>query len=215
MKITLKFCFICLFLLGSIFSVKAQDDGLSTWFSMRVNHRIAKKVSMSAIAELRMDDSFQTFDRWGLALNADYRFLPFMRIEGGYEIHHRDRGEAGWKFRQRYGVGLIAHAKWGLFQFSLRERFQQTFQEGDIESNLRSRAEIAFVPHNSILSPYFSTELYQQVGHQSFWSVDRIRYRPGLDIQISKKWALDLFYCFQYAPGGNKHIAGIECSFSF
>ena len=215
MKILLRFYLIFLLLCLNSFQAIAQDDGLSTWFSMRVNHRIAKKVSMSAIAEMRMDDSFKTFDRWGLALNADYRFLPFMRLEGGYEIHHRDRGPSGWKFRQRYGIGLIANAKWGLFNFSLRERFQQTFQESDIESNLRSRAEIAFVPRNSILSPYVSVELYQQIGHQSFWAVDRIRYRPGLDIKVSRKWALDLFYCFQYAPGGNKHIAGVECSFSF
>ena len=215
MNTILRFCVLLLFCCCFIFKMAAQDDGLSTWFSMRVNHRIAKKVSMSAVAEMRMDDSFKTFDRWGLALNADYRFLPFMRVEGGYEVHHRDRAAAGWKFRQRYGLGLIANAKWGLFAFSLRERFQQTFEKGDIETNFRSRVEIAFVPNHSILSPYFSAELYQQIGHQSFWKVDRIRYRPGLDIKLSKQWALGVFYCFQYAPGGNKHIVGLDCSFSF
>ena len=97
---------------------------------MWVYLRMAKKVTSSAVAVMRMDDSFRTVDRWGLALYADYRFLPFLRVEGGYEVHHRDRAAAGWKFRQRYGIGLIATAQWGLFAFSLRERFQQSLEKG-------------------------------------------------------------------------------------
>ena len=64
MKILLRFYLIFLLLCLNSFQAIAQDDGLSTWFSMRVNHRIAKQVSMSAIAEMRIDESFNTFDRW-------------------------------------------------------------------------------------------------------------------------------------------------------
>ena len=60
----------------------------------------------------------------------------------------------------------------------------------------------------------FRSELYQQMGHQSFGAVDRIRYRTGLDIKVSRKWVLDLFYCFQDTPKSKLNIIGIECSFS-
>ena len=208
----LQKCFIFLIVCCLSSITFAQDNGLSTWFTMRVTRRFNSKLSLSTVAEYRSDDYFKDPDRWGIALNADYRFLPFLRAEGGYEVHHRNRGDDGWNFRQRYGIGLIASVRWGQFNLALRERFQQTFDHGDIQSNFRSRAEIVFVPRNSILSPFFSIELYQQIGHQSFWEIDRLRYRPGIDLKLPNGWNLDFFYCFQYSPNGNRNITGIDCS---
>ena len=81
-------------------------------------------------------------------------------------------------------------------------------------SDFGVRGEIAFVPNCSIFSPYFSIELYQQIGQQSIWAVDRMRYRLGLQIQISKKLVLDLFYYFQYESKGKKNIIGVDFSIS-
>ena len=81
-------------------------------------------------------------------------------------------------------------------------------------SDFGVRGEIAVVPNCSIFSPYFSIELYQQIGQQSIWAVDRMRYRLGLQIQISKKLVLDLFYYFQYESKGKKNIIGVDFSIS-
>ena len=75
---------------------------------------------------------------------------------------------------------------------------------------------IALALHaQSDLSPYFSAELYQAIGGAAFFDVARMRYRPGVEIEVSDKWALDVFYCYQYEPDKSKHIVGVECSFSF
>lgn len=66
-----------------------------------------------------------------------------------------------------------------------------------------------------IVSPYFSIELYQAIGDAAFWDVARMRYRPGVEIDITDRWSLDVFYCYQYEPDKKKHIAGVECSFTF
>lgn len=47
------------------------------------------------------DDLGKT-DRWGLDVGGAYSVLPFLKVAAGYEIHYRNRGEAGWKFRHRY-----------------------------------------------------------------------------------------------------------------
>ena len=143
------------------------------------------------------------------------QIFSFLKAEAGYEIHHRDRGNEGWKFRHRYRVGATGSVKWQHFNFSLRERFQQTFSNGNVESRLRSRLKAGYSPQRGIVSPYFSIELYQAIGDAAFWDVARMRYRPGVEIDITDRWSLDVFYCYQYEPDKKKHIAGVECSFTF
>ena len=105
--------------------------------------------------------------------------------------------------------------KWQRMKFSLRERFQQTFSDGNAENRLRSRLKVGYEPKKGIFLPYFSAELYQAIGGAAFFDVARMRYRPGVEIEISDKWSLDVFYCYQYEPDKSKHIVGIECSFAF
>lgn len=42
-----------------------------------------------------------------------------------------------------------------------------------------------------------------------------MRYRPGVEIALAKRWALDIFYCYQYESPKGKHIAGVEIGYSF
>ena len=202
-----------------IFSVSlplfAQGDDWNSWLTMKVSHGFTRDFTLSGIVEYRTKSNFSAADRWGVALNGEYRILPFLKAEVGYEVHHRNKGADGWEFRQRYMIGATLSAKWSVLKFSLRERFQQTFDQGTVETNLRSRAKVNILFSKTVFSPYFSIELYQQIAHQSFWKVDRLRYRPGVDIALPKGWGLDVFYCFQHEPDKSKNIVGVDCSFTF
>ena len=178
----------------------AQSDDFTTWTTMNVSHKFT---------------SHFTMDRWGASLSGSYRLLPFLKAEGGYELHYRNRGAEVWKFRYRYNLGVTGSVKWQRMKFSLRERFQQTFSDGNAENRLRSRLKVGYEPKKGIFLPYFSAELYQAIGGGAFFDVARMRYRPGVEIEISDKWSLDVFYCYQYEPDKSKHIVGIECSFAF
>ena len=98
---------------------------------------------------------------------------------------------------------------------SLRERFQQTFDRGESETRLRSRLKLGYAPKKGIVSPYFSIEIYQSLDDASFWRTARLRYRPGIEIDLTKRWSLDAFYCYQYESSRGKHIAGVEVGYSF
>ena len=111
----------------------------------------------------------------------DYSIFSYLKVEAGYEVHYRDRGSEGWKFRHRYRIGATGSVKWRQFNFLLRERFQQTFDGGEAGNRLRSRLKIAYAPDRWMASPYFSTELYQAIGYATFWEVARVRYRPGVE----------------------------------
>lgn len=206
---------LLILLLGIASCVWAQDNDFTTWTKFKVNHKIDSRFAVSGELEMRTEDDMSAIDRWGVALGGDYRAFSFLKFELGYETHYRNLGESGWKFRHRYRIGATASFRYQWLKVSLREKFQQTFDRGESEARLRSRLKLGYAPAKGIVSPYISVELYQSLDDASFWRADRMRYRPGVEIDLAKRWSLDAFYCYQYESPNGKHIAGIEVAYSF
>lgn len=204
---------VCLFSISAL--GYAQDEDFTTWTNFKVGYKINSKFAISGNLEMRTEDDVQAIDRWGLSLGGEYNALSFLKLELGYETHYRNLGGEGWKFRHRYRLGATASYRYQWLKVSLRERFQQTFDRGEAEARLRSRLKLSCAPEKSIVAPYFSVEIYQSLDDAPFWRVARMRYRPGVEIDLAKKWSLDAFYCYQYEKSTGKHIAGIEVGYSF
>lgn len=205
--------FVLLF--GMSFPAWAQSDDFNTWTKFKVNYKIDSRFSVSGDLELRMKDDVSRLDRWGLTVGGSYRPCSFLNLGVGYETHLRNLGDSDWKLRHRYHISATANFRYQWLKVSLRERFQQTFDRGDSETRLRSRLKLSYAPTKGIVSPYFSVEIYQSLDDTSFWRADRMRYRPGVEIALAKRWSLDAFYCYQYASSQGRYIAGIEVGYSF
>ncbi len=205
--------FVLLF--GMSFPAWAQSDDFTTWTKFKVNHKIDSRFSVSGDLELRMKDDVSRLDRWGLTVGGSYHPCSFLNLGVGYETHLRNLGDSEWKFRHRYHISATATFRYQWLKVSLRERFQQTYDRGDSETRLRSRLKLSYAPTKGIVSPYFSVEIYQSLDDTSFWRADRMRYRPGVEIALAKRWSLDAFYCYQYASSQGRHIVGIEVGYSF
>ena len=205
--------FVLLF--GISFSAWAQSDDFNTWTKFKVNHKIDSRFSVSGDLELRMKDDVSKLDRWGLTVGGSYRPYSFLNLGVGYETHLRNLGDSDWKFRHRYHITATVSFRYQWLKVAVRERFQQTFDRGNSETRLRSRLKLSYAPTKGIVSPYFSVEIYQSLDDVSFWRADRMRYRPGVEIALAKRWSLDAFYCYQYASSQVRHNAGIEVGYSF
>lgn len=205
--------FVLLF--GISFSAWAQSDDFNTWTKFKVNHKIDSRFSVSGDLELRMKDDVSKLDRWGLTVGGSYRPYSFLNLGVGYETHLRNLGDSDWKFRHRYHITATVSFRYQWLKVAVRERFQQTFDRGNSETRLRSRLKLSYAPTKGIVSPYFSVEIYQSLDDVSFWRADRMRYRPGVEIALAKRWSLDAFYCYQYASSQGRHIVGIEVGYSF
>ena len=202
-------------LVGMSFPAWAQSDDFNTWTKFKVNYKIDSRFSVSGDLELRMKDDVSRLDRWGLTVGGSYRPCSFLNLGVGYETHLRNLGDSDWKLRHRYHISATANFRYQWLKVSLRERFQQTYDRGDSETRLRSRLKLSYAPTKGIVSPYFSVEIYQSLDDTSFWRADRMRYRPGVEIALAKRWSLDAFYCYQYASSQGRHIVGIEVGYSF
>ena len=192
----------------------AQADEFATWSMIRVNHKILPDLKFSAAVEFRSKADLKQADRWGGDAGIMYNLLPCLQVEGVYELHYRRLDKGEWKFRHRYNLGVQVSANWGDFKISLRERFQETFSEGNVENRLRSRLKVSYGPSGWRVKPYFAPELYQPIGDRAFFRVARMRYRPGIEIKLSGRCSADVFYCRQYEPGNSRNIFGIEVGVS-
>ena len=197
--IIIRVLLFVLLVVGTTSAMIAQDNDFTTWTKFKVNHKIDSRFAVSGNLELRTEDDMSAIDRWGISVGGDYRAFSFLKFEIGYETHYRNLGEIGWKFRHRYRIGATA---------SFRYR-------GESETRLRSRLKLGYAPQKGIVSPYFSIEIYQSLDDAPFWRTARLRYRPGIEIDLTKRWSLDAFYCYQYESSRGKHIAGVEVGYSF
>lgn len=194
--------------------VYAQADEFATWSMIRVNHKILPDLKFSAAVEFRSKADLKQADRWGGDAGIMYNLLPCLQVEGVYELHYRRLDKGEWKFRHRYNLGVQVSADWRDFKISLRERFQETFSEGNVENRLRSRLKISYGPDKWRVKPYFAPELYQPIGDRAFFRVARMRYRPGVEIRLARRCSADVFYCRQYEPGNSRNIFGVEVGIS-
>ena len=135
-------------------------------------------------------------ERERLNVGLNYRVLPLLQLKGYYELQYRDRGAAGWKIGHRYQAGFIVSGTKQNIKLGWRELWQHTFIGGTNEAQLRSRLRIAYEPGNWVVYPYFS--------------LPRVRYRPGVRWPFSRKTALDVYYCRQYDVKRCLNILGLN-----
>ena len=135
--------------------------------------------------EWRTKDDLNKTDRWGLDVGGSYSVLPFLKVAAGYEIHYRNRGESGWKFRHRYHFDGTLSTRVQRLKLSLRECFQHTFDSGGDEFLWRSRAKLAYDIPKCKIEPYASVEMYNGLNRGERFDVQRMRYRGGVVLPLS------------------------------
>ena len=117
----------------------------------------------------------------------------FLKIAAGYEVHYRNRGEAGWKFRHRYHFDGTLSTRVHRLKVSLRERFQHTFDSNNDELRWRSRVKLAYDIPKCKIEPYASVEMYNGLNRGEKFDVQRMRYRGGVVLPLSSDWEADVF----------------------
>lgn len=207
----------CLWLLLAAWAVQinAQEADYTTWAKIGVKHEVLPALTFSSNLEWRTKKDFEMTDRWGLDAGLSYKFVPYFKAGAGYEIHYRNRGEEGWKFRHRYHMDGTLSGRLQRFKLSLRERFQHTFNREENEFRLRSRLKVAYDIARCKLEPYVSLEMYNGLGRGEHFDITRMRYRGGLSFPLAEGWDAEAFYCRQWELEGKKNIFGVECVYNF
>lgn len=195
--------------------LNGQEPDFCTWMKLAITHEVNPKWTLTSNLEWRTKENAATQDRWGVGADAEYEALPFLKVGGGYEVHYRNRGEEGWKFRHRYRVQATFSARLHRFKLSLRERFQHTLDGVEKELRLRSRLKLAYDIPKCKWEPYVSVEMYNGLARGEKFCVARTRLRGGVTTYLARQWKAEFFYCRQIEKEKGKHVLGVECVYKF
>lgn len=196
-------------------SLYAQERDFTTWASAGFKYKVKPAFTLSGNLEWRTKDNLDKTDRWGLDVGGTYTVCPFLKVGAGYEVHYRNRGGAGWKFRHRYRFDGTLSTRVQRLKVSLRERFQHTLERSDDELYWRSRIKLAYDIPRCKIEPYASVEMYNGLNRGERFDVQRMRYRGGVTLPLSSDWEADIFYCRQWESKARKDIVGVACTYTF
>jgi len=237
MKTRLYLAAVAMLLVGAPQVLKADDDDASEEFltkiSAGVDYKVSKGFHLTATEEIRLYDF--GFNRSVTTLGVNYKVNKWFRIGADYNligIKTTDYDEdydpstityTDW--RHRFGVNFTESFKRGQFTFSLRERFQATYDTEDINTyqrpqtalHLRTRLKISYRPAAGSVQPYLSVEpkillngckwdsnsttssyaSSEYKGNSDIY-LTRLRTRLGAEWKINKKSAIDFYALYDY-----------------
>ena len=202
---------ICGLLALGNFPLMAQDGAdWSSWTSVVVNHKFNKNLRLMSKVQVRSRDNFSAFERFFINAGLGYKVLPKWELKGVFAYHRRNSASKGNFNAYRYHLGSEAFWKKGDFRIRWRERFQHTFALGDDEMIIRSRLMFDYNIPSTILVPYFSIETFNDLENNDAFKAERIRYMPGLRMNLTDMYSLSVFYCRQDDISTKTNIAGVE-----
>lgn len=216
MKMKSLYLFLLISLWGAVSTAAwAQSPDFTTWTALGFEYQLKPALSLSGGLEYRSKNDLHTTDRWGLDVGIGYKLASWLKVGAIYEVHYRDRGSDGWKFRHRYGAQATLSTRVQCWKLSLRERVQNTTDGKKDEIRLRSRVKVAYDLPKCKLEPYISVEMYNGLNRGDDFDVTRMRYRGGFTFPLFSRWTAELFYLRQWESDERRNVVGVECVYSF
>lgn len=149
----------------------STDDGgldMGAWISGGVDWSvIPKRLTLSFDEEIRLKDNFSNPGKAYSNLSASYRILPWLKAGTYYSFIMSKSSSGQWRARHRGAVSLTASARLGRLKVSVREKFQATYKEYEVnlyqspqtDLALKSRIKLEYDMFHSKWAPYVSAEV--------------------------------------------------------
>lgn len=206
-----------LLLISSILIVSnlfAQDvfvQDFRTRFSLSLNYKPIKEITLNWTEEARFKNNSSKFDRLYSGLGITYNAHKNFSMGAIYEFQVLQKSVDHFQFRHRVKFVVQPNVSFGRFNLSLREMPQMTYTDY-VDWTLRSRLKLNYSFMNKHLKPYISVEMYnplkKNVGKD--W-LSKMNYRAGLEWKIDSVNGLEFYYMFEHEVTkkvGN-HIVGV------
>lgn len=172
--------------------LKAQDPDFRIYTKAGVKFNIAEKLSNTSEFELRTKDNSSKLSVLRFNTSFGYKFNNYFSAGIGYAFISNLTPSSPIAYSNRYWLEAKGSISASNFSFSLRERFQQTFAQGQEVSLLRSELKVQYKIDNSIFKPYVSVEPHIFLFNE-LKGYKEIRYNLGTDIAINENNDLQVY----------------------
>ena len=196
---------------SNLFAQDAFVQDFRTRFSLSLNYKPIKEITLNWTEEARFKNNSSKFDRLYSGLGITYNAHKNFSMGAIYEFQVLQKSVDHFQFRHRVKFVVQPNVNFGRFNLSLREMPQMTYTDY-VDWTLRSRLKLNYSFMNKHLKPYVSVEMYnplkKNVGKD--W-LSKMNYRAGLEWKIDSVNGLEFYYMFEHEVTkklGN-HIVGV------
>ena len=126
-------CIICLPIYTMAQTPVSLDSELGGRLSFGIDKKIVKGLHFSLEEEVRMDNNFSCFNRLHTTAALHYKVFPYLKVGIGYALinPYSSTNNAFKNTRHRLMLDASGTIRFGMWQLSLKERFQLTHRTGD------------------------------------------------------------------------------------
>lgn len=189
-------------------------NNFNSWFGIKIQKKINKKIQLYVTPELRLDRNKvkKYFGEAGIK----YSLTKAIDLTGGYRFTRDSKKKGGEKSLQRFFTDLNISQDIGRFGPKLRLRYthDKDLEDLDIGETMRLKIGSDYNIKKSDFAPFLSYEIFRSLNDKE---VSKFRFGTGVSYKISKKQKVKLGYNLDYPLGkkDNNHIALIRYSFKF
>jgi opacity protein-like surface antigen len=216
-------CLVLFLLLLFLFPIHAQETDFGLWSSVDIKKKFKHGLAVNLEEEYRMRDNSSTTDKFQTTIDVSWKPLSYLKGGVGYcRIYYYD-GPADWEVRNRFIAYLVGYYKIDRFEFSLKEKFQQTNRVGVVatvnknnpSTVLRSKFEANYNIKRLPFKPYASCEVFYALNEpdgvqfpSATKMVTEIRAAAGLEVSLLKN--LDVQAGYLYSAGKDWSKVGLD-----
>lgn len=175
--------------------VFSQVNDASLWTEFEIQKKINLRQSIGISENLRLVENFTQVSTHFTQLNYQYKFTKKFSGVISYRFAQRYKYDGTMSFRNRFMFDLNYKIKFKAISISIRERFQQQFQNAlrtnwkDYTTTFRSKITFQFDLEKK-LEPFVSGEVFLL----NFILLNNIRFEAGLNFEFSKYFSVQLAY---------------------
>jgi hypothetical protein len=203
--------FIAVFFVCMLYALlgNAQTGDAGMWNTLTIQHPLTKKISLVIDQEFRLKENYQRINLFYTNIGIDYKLTKFLKISPTYRTIQKKRLDGTYSFRHRLMLDVTLKKKFKKFTLSERVRYQAEVQDfytsrkGKlVEQFLRLKTDFKY-PATEKITPYISCELRYQIrsprGDGPLYNnkFHRVRNVLGVEYEINKKNAINLYYVIQ------------------
>lgn len=211
--------YILLLLSFAALNASAGDDFGSN-ISVELSKKLTKKIDISLDEEVRLNQNMSHFDRSATTVGADFK-LAKKHLKAGIAYSALVYNETSYcLLNHRAIASLTGVANAGNFEFSLRARYQATFQDESYGNSykvnpkqiVRGKAEIEYEFAKIKLNPYISAEAYYEIAKKD---CNRFKYAIGAKKKINKHNSVGLGFQLDDKLKSNNYYLLLGYSYKF
>lgn len=184
--------FFCLFSLSLTYT---QVNDASIWAELEFQKKINLRQTIGISENLRLIENYTQVSTHFTQINYQYKFFKQFSVAFSYRFAQRYKYDQTMSFRNRFMLDLNYKIKFKAVSISLRERFQQQFQNAlrtnwqDYTTTFRSKITIDYDLEKKF-EPFVSGEVFLE----NFNLLNNIRLAVGLNYEFSKYCSFQLSY---------------------